>query len=299
MAKFNVLQCPVCNENSFSSFLNCTDFFVSGENFEIKKCTSCGFKITENVEDENNIGKYYQSENYISHSNTSKGVINSVYHSVRKYMLGQKRKLVENVSSTRKGHILDIGTGTGFFLNEMKQKGWEITGTEKSSDAREFSKKQFNLDILPTDELFNLKENSFDVITLWHVLEHIHQLDKNMKQLFKLLKKDGKLIIAVPNHSSYDATHYREHWAAYDVPRHIWHFAPKQMKIFGEKYGFSVLNIQAMPFDGFYVSLLSEKYKKSKMAFLLGIIHGKLSWFTGLFNPGKSSSVIYVFEKSN
>lgn len=297
MAKFNVQQCPVCNGNTFSNFLKCTDFFVSEEEFQIKKCNSCGFKITENIEDENNIGKYYQSENYISHSNTSKGLVNSVYHTVRKYMLGNKRKLVENVSATPKGQILDIGTGTGFFLNEMKQKGWQITGTEKSSDAREFTKKEFNLDILPTDELFNIQENSFDIITLWHVLEHIHQLNKNMEQFFRLLKKDGKLIIAVPNHNSYDATHYREFWAAYDLPRHIWHFAPKQMQIFGKKHGFSLLNIHTMPFDAFYVSLLSEKYKKSKIALLKGMFHGKISWFTSLFKPEKCSSVIYVFEK--
>lgn len=298
MAKFNIQQCPVCNGNKFSPFLTCTDYFVSGEKYQLKKCDSCDFKITENIEDEENIGKYYQSEEYVSHSNTSKGLINSVYHNVRKYMLKQKRKLVENVSATAKGQILDIGTGTGFFLNEMKQKGWQITGTEKSSDAREFTKQEFGLNILPTEELFNLKENSFDIITLWHVLEHIHKLNENMEQLSRLLKTNGKLIIAVPNHTSYDATHYREYWAAYDVPRHIWHFAPEQMQVFGEKFGFSLSNVRAMLFDGFYVSLLSEKYKKSKLPLLNGMFHGKISWFTSLLKPGKCSSVIYVFEKA-
>jgi len=298
MSKFNVLQCPVCDNKTFSPFLTCTDFFVSGEEFKIKQCNSCSFKITEDIEDEEKIGPYYQSENYISHSNTSKGVINSIYHSVRKYMLGRKRRLVEKATGIRKGDILDIGTGTGFFLNEMQEYGWQVTGTEKSSDARDFAKKEFNLDNLPSEKLFTLKDKSYDAITLWHVMEHIHRLNENMEIFNRLLKPDGKLIIAVPNHESSDAKHYKEFWAAYDVPRHIWHFAPKQMKQLGEKYGFNLTSLHTMPFDSFYVSLLSEKYKKSKLALIKGIFHGKISWIKSIFNPAKCSSVIYVFEKS-
>jgi 2-polyprenyl-3-methyl-5-hydroxy-6-metoxy-1,4-benzoquinol methylase len=298
MVKFNVQQCPVCDAKTFSAFLTCTDFFVSGEEFKIKQCDSCGFKITENIENEENIGRYYQSENYISHSNTTKGLVNSVYHSVRKYMLGRKRRLVEKETGKRNGHILDVGTGTGFFLNEMKENGWQVTGTEKSSDARDFAKKEFKLENLPSENLFKLKDNSFDVITLWHVLEHIHRLNENMEIFKRLLKKDGKLIIAVPNHDSSDAKHYKAYWAAFDVPRHIWHFAPKQMKQLGEKHGFRLSSLHTMPFDSFYVAMLSEKYKKSKLALLKGIFHGKISWLQGIFNPAKCSSVIYVFKKN-
>lgn len=298
MAKFNVKNCPVCNGNEFSTILSCTDFFVSGEKFKIKQCSSCGFKITENIEDEENIGSYYQSENYISHSNTTKGVVNSVYHQVRKYMLGRKRRLVEKAAAIQKGHILDVGTGTGFFLNEMKEYGWHVTGIEKSDNAREFAQSEFNLDNLPTEELFKLKEKSYDVISLWHVLEHIHQLNENMDAFFRLLKNDGKLIIAVPNHDSYDAKHYKQFWAAYDVPRHIWHFAPDQMKQLGEKHGFKLMSLHTMPFDSFYVSMLSEKYKKSSLALFKGIFHGKISWLGSLINRARCSSVIYVFEKN-
>jgi 2-polyprenyl-3-methyl-5-hydroxy-6-metoxy-1,4-benzoquinol methylase len=298
MPKFNVQQCPVCDGKTFKTFLTCTDFFVSGEKFQIKKCNTCGFKITENIEDEDNIDRYYQSENYISHSNTSKGVVNSVYHSVRKYMLGRKRRLVEKTTGLRKGEILDVGTGTGFFLNEMNENGWRVIGTEKSSDARDFAKKEFNLDNLPSESLFRLKEKSFDAITLWHVLEHIHQLNENMATFNRLLKSDGKLIIAVPNNDSSDALHYKQFWAAFDVPRHIWHFAPKQMKLFGEKHGFKLNSLYSMPFDSFYVSMLSEKYKKSKLALLKGVFYGKISWLNSILNPSKCSSVIYVFEKN-
>ena len=297
MPVFNVNHCPVCGQSNFSDFLSCTDFFVSKEKFTIKECKNCGFKITTNIPDEENIAKYYQSEEYISHSNTQKGLVNTVYHRVRKYMLGQKRKTVEFATGIKKGNILDVGTGTGFFLNEMAINGWKVSATEKSSDARQFAKSEFNLDILETGELFNLPENQFDAITLWHVLEHIHNLDENMLTFTKLLKTKGKLIIAVPNHHSYDAKHYGEYWAAYDVPRHIWHFSPTQMKLFGEKFNLKLTKIKTMPFDSFYVSMLSEKYKKSGMGFLKGMFHGKISWLGSIINAKKCSSVIYIFEK--
>lgn len=297
MAIFNIFECPACSHNRFASFIICKDYFVSGEEFKIKSCKKCGFKITENIQDEDSIGSYYQSEEYISHSNTSKGLVNRVYHGVRKYMLGRKRRLVEKVTQMKEGRLLDVGTGTGFFLNEMDKHGWYVTGTEKNEEARAFAKKEFDLDIFPTEDLFDFPHKSFDVITLWHVLEHIHRLEENMYTFERLLNETGKLIVAVPNHDSYDARHYKEHWAAYDVPRHIWHFAPKQMKKLGKKFGFKLESIHGMPFDSFYVSMLSEKYKKSKFGFVKGIFHGKISWIKSWFNPAKSSSVIYVFNK--
>jgi 2-polyprenyl-3-methyl-5-hydroxy-6-metoxy-1,4-benzoquinol methylase len=297
MAKFIVSQCPVCGNSSFSHYITCTDFFVSAKEFSIKKCESCGFKITDNIEDELNIGKYYQSEDYISHSNTTRGFVNTAYHMVRNYMLGRKRNLVEKSTDLETGHILDVGTGTGFFLNEMKENGWEITGTEKSQDARAFSKKEFGLTIKETEELFELENESFDAITLWHVLEHIHRINENMEKFKELLKPNGKLIIAVPNYTSYDARHYKAFWAAWDVPRHIWHFGPEQMKLLGEKHGLKLLGLKIMPFDAFYVSMLSEKYKKSKLILFKGLLFGKISFWKSIFKPENCSSLIYIFEK--
>ena len=214
-------------------------------------------------------------------------------------MIKQKRKLAENWSEEKPGHILDVGTGTGFFLNEMNSAGWKITGTEKSPDARKFAKKEFNLNIKDTEQLFQLKNESFDVITLWHVLEHIHRLNENMEKFRELLKPKGKLIIAVPNYTSYDAKYYKEFWAAWDVPRHIWHFGPKQMKLLGEKHGLELLLMRTMPFDGFYVSMLSEKYKKSKLILLNGLFRGKISFWKSIFKPSNCSSLIYIFEKQS
>jgi len=297
MAVFNIQQCPVCGGNQFKTFITCTDFFVSGEQFEIKECAGCGLKFTANAEDEENVGRYYQSEEYISHSNTSKGLVNAVYHRVRSYMLGRKSRLVKKATKKKSGKILDVGTGTGFFLNEMKSHGWQVSGTEKSDEARTFTKKDFGLEINEPEQLFQFENENFDAITLWHVLEHIHRLDENMETFGRLLKPEGKLIIAVPNPTSYDALHYKEFWAAWDVPRHLWHFGPEQMKLFGEKHGLRLNSIHTMPFDSFYVSLLSEKYKKSKLALVKGLMHGKISWLKSLVNKKKCSSVIYVFGR--
>jgi 2-polyprenyl-3-methyl-5-hydroxy-6-metoxy-1,4-benzoquinol methylase len=298
MAKFNVQECPVCGSNRLFPFITCADYFVSGEQFEICKCAACGMKITTNTEDEENIGKYYRSKEYISHSNTTKGLLNTLYHRVRKYMLSRKRRLVEKETGTKTGHLLDIGAGTGFFLNEMRRHGWKVTGTEKSVGAREFARSGFNLHLLEPGEIFYLKENSFDLITLWHVLEHIHQLNKTMEAIARLLKPEGRLIIALPNHTSYDARHYKQFWAAWDLPRHLWHFGPEQIEQFGNKHEFRLSRMHRMPFDAFYISLLSEKYKKSKGASFKGMFHGKISWLTSLPNKRKCSSVIYVFKKS-
>jgi SAM-dependent methyltransferase len=296
MSDFPVKQCPVCSSDDFSGFLSSKDYFVTGQEFDIVTCRGCGLKITQNAPGEKEIGKYYQSENYISHSDTSNGLVNMMYHRVRQYMLGRKRQLVEK--ELDKGHILDIGTGTGYFLHEMKNHGWEVSGTEKSTAARDFCLKEFGLEINPAEELFRYRKERFDIITLWHVLEHIHDINENMKVFFRLLKPEGKLIIAVPNHTSLDARHYKDSWAAWDVPRHLWHFAPAQMEKFGSKHNFLLKKIHAMPFDSFYVSMLSEKYRKSNLAFIKGIVYGKVSWIQSLINPGKGSSVIYVFKKS-
>ncbi len=297
MALFNIGKCPVCNGERFNHHITCTDYLVSRRQFEVHECVHCGFKFTANAEDEENIRKYYQSEEYISHSNTSKGLINRLYKLVRSYMLNRKSRLVKKTSGLKTGKILDVGTGTGFFADKMKKSGWQVSGTEKSAEAREFAKKGFNLQIAETDTLFRMEKQSFDVITLWHVLEHIHRLDENMETFSALLKPSGRLIIAVPNHTSYDSDFYGKFWAAWDLPRHLWHFGPEQMKMFGEKFGFHLVSMHTMPFDTFYVSLLSEKNRGDKMQFLRGIFFGTLFWLGSLVKPRKSSSLIYLFKK--
>ncbi len=297
MALFSITKCPVCDGEIFKPHITCVDFFVSRQQFQVHECLRCGFRFTANAEDEENSGKYYQSEDYISHSNTSRGLVNRLYKTVRNYMLGRKSYLLKKVSGLKTGKILDVGAGTGFFANQMRKKQWDVFGTEQNAHAREFAKREFNLQIAETEELFRMGKQSFDIITLWHVLEHIHRLRENMQAFSELLKPTGRLIIAVPNHTSYDSAFYGEFWAAWDVPRHLWHFGPEQMKLFGEKYGFHLVSLHTMPFDTFYVSMLSEKYKNSEMHFLRGIFFGTFFWLKCLVKPEKCSSLVYVFRK--
>jgi 2-polyprenyl-3-methyl-5-hydroxy-6-metoxy-1,4-benzoquinol methylase len=292
----NEIICPVCGHSVSGMEMVCTDFFVSGDKFPILKCAACGFRITGSAPDAVSIGRYYQSEEYVSHSNTREGFTNRVYHMVRNIMLGRKHKLVVKSSGRLSGTLLDIGAGTGYFLQTMLGKGWEITGTEKSESARKFAAEKWGIQLLPEDGLGSLPENSFDAITLWHVMEHLHDLEKYWKKLAGLIHPEGRLIIALPNPASADAWHYREQWAAWDVPRHLWHFSPENIQQIAKKHGFILQSTFRMPFDAFYVSILSEKYKKSVFPVMKGLWIGTLSWFSSLLSIHKSSSLIYVFK---
>jgi SAM-dependent methyltransferase len=210
-------------------------------------------------------------------------------------MLDRKKKLIERNVGGPFGSLLDIGAGTGYFLHYMREHGWMVKGTEKSAAARAFADQQWNMELLPEEGLDTLPEHSFDAVTLWHVMEHLYNLDHYWERLVKLLKKDGCLLIALPNPESWDSRHFREYWAAWDVPRHLWHFSPENIVRLAGKYGFRLRKTLRMPFDAFYVSILSEKYRKSGFPVLKGLFWGTVSWLSSMFNIRKSSSLIYVF----
>lgn len=290
-------KCPLCGNTHFTHSLACKDHYATGESFDIYSCDDCGFMFTQDVPDEKEIGRYYETPDYISHSDTHKGLMNRVYHYVRALMLVKKVRLIKRESKKNVGRILDIGTGTGYFIKEMKNAGWKVNAMEKSPLARDFAKKHFDLDIDDDNALSSYDEDSFDVITLWHVMEHLEHLNETWEILYRLLKKDGVLIIAVPNHTSYDAMKYKEFWAAYDLPRHLWHFTPKSIKMLAGKHNFNLSNILPMPFDAFYISMMSERYIGSKCSFLKGCLTGFMAWICSLFNNEKSSSLIYILRK--
>lgn len=294
----NINICPICGNNHFLHELNCVDHYATGEKFELLKCSECGFVFTQDAPDESKIGRYYETPDYISHSDTTKGLMNRVYHWVREYMLRRKSSLVVNESKKANGLILDIGTGTGYFSNKMKSIGWDVKAIEKNPQARDFAKQHFNLDVDDENSLGYYESGSFDVITLWHVMEHLQNLNVTWETLGRLLKDDGVLVVAVPNPTSYDANYYKEWWAAYDVPRHLWHFSPDVMKKLGEKHGFTLKKSYPMPFDAFYVSMLTEKYKKNPLSFLKGLWVGFCALISTFGSKEKSSSMIYIFIKS-
>lgn len=290
-------HCPVCASPDINPLLTLKDHSVSRDQFVLWQCGNCSLRFTQDAPDENTIGAYYQSSEYISHSNTSKGLINKLYQKIRNHTLNQKTKLVINYTRP-KGRILDIGAGIGAFLNAIKEKGWEVAGIEPDEGARDQAKKLFHIDLAETNALEQLPENSFDVITLWHVLEHIHQLHTYIEKLKKLLKQSGKIFIAVPNYQSFDASVYKLYWAAYDVPRHLYHFTPKAMEILMQQHGLKIIAKKPMWFDSFYISLLSSRYKNGRTKWLGSILTGARSNLKALFNKNYCSSLIYIIEKA-
>ncbi len=290
-------HCPVCNSASIQPALTAEDFTVSHEKFAIWHCNDCTARFTQDVPEQDAIGPYYKSDTYISHSDTKKGLVNNLYHKVRKRTLVSKRKLIISQTGKAKGAILDIGCGTGAFLNEMQQSGCSITGLEPDATAREKANTLYNITPQEPGKLFELPAQTYDAITMWHVLEHVHELQAYIKQAEKLLAPNGKLIIAVPNYTSYDAKVYAEFWAAYDVPRHLYHFSPRSMEQLLITYNLSLKTIKPMWFDSFYVSMLSEQYKNGKGNMIKACWNGFLSNLKAMGDKRKCSSVIYIIER--
>ena len=283
--------CPVCGFNEQEHFLTAKDHSVSGETFSIVRCKSCGFHFTNPVPAADKIGNYYKSDDYVSHSASAKGLINKIYLLVRKYTLRQKVKLVKRVS--KGADLLDIGAGTGHFLAAARDGGLRAQGLEPDEDARQFAKQNLSLHLMDSADLHNLPDNSYDVVTMWHVLEHVYNLRDDVAKILDVLRENGVLIVAVPNKNSCDARYYKEFWAAYDLPIHLYHFTPADIRKLFDQFGWEVQEILPMKFDSFYVSMLSEKYKDGNIlrAFLTGL---KSNW---LARNEKYSSQIYILKR--
>jgi SAM-dependent methyltransferase len=289
-------NCPLCSQAGITSVLSARDHTVSGESFEIWECGACSARFTQNVPTADKIGSYYKSENYISHSNTSRGLVNKLYHGVRKVTLRQKRNLIKKVTGLDTGNLLDIGAGTGFFADAMRRAGWKVTGLEPDEAARRRAR-EMNIVLNDAADLPRLPPASFNAVTLWHVLEHVHDVHGYLSQIHKLLQQEGRLVIAVPNYTSGDAKAYGSFWAAYDVPRHLYHFSPAAMKALLRKHGFTLRSMHPQWFDSFYVSMLSEQYRTGKPQVFKGAWKGLQSNLHALGNASRCSSVIYVAGK--
>lgn len=271
------------------TFLTCRDYSVSGELYQVKLNKEFDMLVTTPVP--KNLGKYYKSEDYISHTDAKDSLFDKAYHFVKTITLKRKLKLINSFSQTSKT-ILDVGAGTGEFLKVCQDNSWEVFGTEPDLDARKIAK---NKGINLQENLSKINSQKFDIITLWHVLEHVENLQEYIKSLKELLKVDGKIIIAVPNYKSFDATSYNEFWAAFDVPRHLWHFSQISISKLFNKENMFVEKTLPMKFDSFYVSLLSEKYKHGKMKLLSAFRKGLLSNLKAK-NTGDYSSLIYIIK---
>lgn len=286
----------MAKNNPIIPFLKVKDHSVSGEYFQLIENTEYGFLETTPQPSAIALPDYYKSEDYISHTDSKRNLFESVYHMVRKISLKQKLKLINTCISDEK-NILDVGCGTGDFLQVAKQNNWKISGIEPNAQARAIANIKTDNSVFEIDQLLKFQPDSFDVITLWHVLEHLPNLEEQVQIFRKHLKSDGTLIIAVPNYKSYDAKYYKEFWAAYDVPRHLWHFNKESISKLVSKVSMKVVKTKPMCFDAFYVSLLSEKYKNGKMNFLKGSLIGLLSNLKAI-RTKEASSLIYII-KSN
>jgi 2-polyprenyl-3-methyl-5-hydroxy-6-metoxy-1,4-benzoquinol methylase len=290
-------SCPCCNSEKINEVLIAKDYTVSKEDFSIWECVNCTVRFTQNIPDAASIAPYYQSSAYVSHTDTKEGLVNQLYHIVRNFTLKTKRDLLQQQTGLQQGNLLDIGAGTGAFAQTMKEAGWQITGLEPDASARTIAKQKFGLVLQMPNELYTLPQAQFDAITMWHVLEHVHDLHSYLEQFNAVLKPQGKIFIAVPNYTSGDASSYKKHWAAYDVPRHLYHFSPKSIDILAASKGFTVKAYKPMWFDSFYVSMLSEQCKNGSGNLVMAFLNGLLSNLQALFNVKKCSSVIYVLIK--
>lgn len=290
--------------NSNQPYLRLKDHSVSGEEFELIQNSEYGFLETSPQPSSEKLPDYYKSEDYISHTDSKRNLFEKAYHLVRTLSLKKKLNLINSFSfgqaqcsTSKEKKILDIGCGTGDFLQTAKQNKWTVFGIEPNEQAREIANKKTNHSVFKTNQLLKFKANSFDVITLWHVLEHLPNLEEQISIFKRLLKPNGTLIIAVPNYKSYDAKHYKQFWAAYDVPRHLWHFNQDSISKLVSKQSFKVEKVKPMWFDAFYVSLLSEKYKTGKMNVIKGFWMGLLSNLKSI-STKEASSLIYIIKNS-
>lgn len=274
-------------------YLEVKDHSVSKKTFELHLNEQYDMLETKPAPTPNELPEYYKSEDYISHTDSKRNLLEIVYHQVRSIALKRKLNLINKLAN--KGNLLDIGCGTGDFIKTAQQNGWNITGIEPDEQARAIANNKTNNAVYNLEKLTELPEKTYDIITLWHVLEHLPNLKEHIQLFKKLLKPDGTLIIAVPNYKSYDAHYYKEFWAAYDVPRHLWHFSKKAIALLFSEFDMTVKKILPMKFDAYYVSLLSEKYKNGKMNPLKAFYIGFRSNIKAK-RPLEYSSHIYIIK---
>ncbi len=286
------MHCPLCGGKDIHTSLYSKDHFLTGELFNVAMCGICKTGITSPQPKPSEVFHYYQSDKYVSHNDSTKGLVNFAYQQVKKITLRQKLNLI--IRCTPNKDLLDFGSGTGDFLLFAKQNGFNTIGVEPDDNARNIATAK-GLQIYKPEWIKNQK-GQYGAITLWHVLEHTYDPIQTILELKNLLVQNGTIIIAVPNHASYDANKYGEYWAAYDLPRHLFHFHPESMKVLAEKTNLTLIETLPMKFDSFYVSMLSEKYKGGNI--LSGLYSGLLSNIKAT-KTGNYSSLIYVFQKQD
>ena len=286
--------CPLCSKSDLQVFREVSDWRGSQETFTIRQCTNCHFLITTPRPVNEELGRYYPSEDYVSHTDKPKGLFDKVYFAVQQKNLKDKHQKISKFIT--QGQLLDYGCGAGSFMQFMKQNSWEVEGVELSEQAAAIASKRVGAKVLSPLN-YEKKEASFDLITLWHVLEHLPEIEDRLVDFYRWLKPGGYLFLALPNHRSLDARHFGSHWAAWDVPIHLWHFNQESMKQLAKRMEMEWVDTFPMPFDAYYVSMISAKNKGQTFWPLSGLWRG---WRSNVQaqRTGEASSLIYVLKKA-
>lgn len=295
---FHISSCPVCAHSQFRLVLKAKDHLVSKQSFSILECVNCDFRFTQDPPSPSAIGPYYDDEAYVEHSDSQSGLIFNLYHRARRIMLSFKYRMLKKRSNGKR--LLDVGSASGYFMEYMQSKGYDAQGIEISDKARELCKQRCGIEAFEPKSLINNELNGkYDLITLWHVFEHVYTYDDYFKAFARYINDGGTLAIAMPNHRCLDETYYGKYWCAYDVPRHLWHFEQKTFKAFAEKRGFKLAAVKRLPLDPFYNAMVSASYKKGFKFLPWTMYIGCLSFVMGLFNKKKASSLVYLLNKTN
>ena len=286
-------KCPWCGSNKAQINLWLKDEFLTKKDFHICECLNCGLLYTMPRPSKEKIGAYYKSDEYYSHQENKKGFVPRLYEAIKKINLKHKFRLASRDLPV--GKLLDIGCGVGDFLHIAEHKGWQCTGVEPSEEAREIARQRIKGDLLYSEDLEQLPDQSFDLITMWHVLEHVDDLKWQVAQLQRLIKPNGRIVIAVPNYRSYDGRFYNAYWAAYDVPRHLNHFNKTVLTKIFKTSGLSLVSMDKLVWDAYYISFMSEQYKHHFMPLVRGVFRGLVSNAKAR-RSGEWSSLVYVFR---
>lgn len=287
-------KCPWCNSEMIQTHLCLKDEFLTKEDFQIQACQNCGLLFTEPRPKPEEIGKYYESDEYYSHQENKEGFIPKLYEKIKSINLKNKYKMA--TEGMEVGKALDIGCGVGDYIHTLEKNGWECLGVEPSEEAKAIAKKRIKATIFSSEEQENLPDNSFDLITMWHVLEHVDNLKWQVKQIERLVKHKGRIVIALPNYKSYDGQYYEEKWAAYDVPRHLNHFNKETLVNIFTTNNLTYIRTDKLIWDAYYISYISETYKENNIPLIRGALQGLKSNLKAR-KSGEWSSLVYLFEK--